>query len=163
MLENIKGRRSCRNYLNKEVSSELINEVVECGLLAPSGMNTQGMEFCVITNKEILNKLAELAGRDFFYKAPCLIVVYGDIENKYNPYDGSCALAQMYLAAHELGLGACWINQMKDFVNEPAFDEIMSQLALKDKVIVGSLSLGYKASEPQPRMMKRICRVHYVD
>ena len=55
MLENIKTRRSCRNYLDKEVSSELIDAVVECGLLAPSGMNTQGIEFCVITNKEILN------------------------------------------------------------------------------------------------------------
>ena len=57
MLENIKGRRSCRNYLDKEVEMDLINEVVECGLLAPSGMNTQGMEFCVITNKEILPSL----------------------------------------------------------------------------------------------------------
>ena len=163
MLENIKTRRSCRSYLDKEVSSELINEVVECGLLAPSGMNTQGMEFCVITNKEILNELATLAGRDFFYKAPCLIVVYGDPENKYNAYDGSCAMSQMYLAAHELGLGACWINQMKDFVNEPKFDDVMNKLALKGKVIVGSLSLGYKAEEPKPRMMKRICRVHYVE
>ena len=58
MLENIKTRRSCRNYLDKEVSDEFINEVVECGLLAPSGMNTQGIEFCVITNKEILKEMA---------------------------------------------------------------------------------------------------------
>lgn len=162
MLENIKNRRSCRNYLDKEVSSELIDEVVECGLLAPSGMNTQGIEFCVITNKEILKEMAVLAGREFYYKAPCLIVVYGDKENKYNAYDGSCAMAQMHLAAHELGLGACWINQLKDFVVDERFDEIMNKLALKDKVIVGSLALGYKAEEPKPRMMKRICRVHYV-
>ena len=162
MLENIKTRRSCRNYLDKEVSDEFINEVVECGLLAPSGMNTQGIEFCVITNKEILKEMAELAGRDFYYSAPCLIVVYGDPENKYNAYDGSCALSQMYLAAHELGLGACWINQLKDFVIDERFDSIMERLALKGKVIVGSLSLGYKAVEPQPRMMKRICRVNYI-
>lgn len=162
MLENIKTRRSCRNYLDKEVSSELIDAVVECGLLAPSGMNTQGIEFCVITNKEILNGLAELAGRNFHYNAPCLIVVYGEADNRFTPYDGSCAMTQMHLAAHELGLGACWINQLKDFVVDEKFDEIMNKLALKGKVIVGSLALGYKAEEPKPRMMKKICRVHYV-
>lgn len=163
MLENIKTRRSCRNYLDKPVKKEDIEEIVDCGLLAPSGMNTQGIELCVITNKEILNTLAELAGRDFFYQAPVLIVAYGEKENRFTPYDGSCAMTQMYLAANELGLGCCWINQMKDFVNDPRFDKVMERLGLKDKEIVGSLALGYKACEPAPRMMKKICRVHFVE
>ncbi|MGN1344220.1 MAG: nitroreductase family protein [Traorella sp.] len=163
MLENIKSRRSCRNYLDKAVKREDLQEIVECGLLAPSGMNTQGVELCVITNHDVLNKLSELAGREFFYQAPALIVVYGESENQFLPYDGSCAMSQMYLAAHELGLGCCWINQMKDFVKDPKFEVVMNQLGLMDKVIVGSLAVGYKASEPTPRMMKKICRVHYVE
>ena len=162
MLENIKTRRSCRSYLEKEVSEELINEVLECGLLAPSAMNKQDVEFCVITNKELLNEMAVLAGREFCYKAPCLIVVYGTGETPFDAFDGSCALAQMYLAAHELGLGACWIHQVKDFVDDSKFEAIIEKLALKGKKVVGSLALGYKASEPNPRMLKKICRVNYV-
>ena len=163
MLENIKGRRSCRNYLDKEVSRELIDEVLECGLLAPSAMNKQDVEFCVITNKEVLREMAKLAEREFCYKAPCLIVVYGEPGNAFNLYDGSCALSQMYLAAHELELGACWIHQVKDYVEDPKFDAVMEKLALKGKKVVGSLALGYKAQEPLTRMLKKTCRVHYVD
>ena len=162
MLENIKTRRSCRSYLDNEVSLDLINEVVECGLLAPSAMNKQDVEFCVVTNKDILKEMAVLVGREFCYQAPCLIIVYGTGETPFDALDGSCALAQMYLAAHELGLGSCWIHQVKDFVDDPKFDAIMDKLALKGKKVVGSLALGYKASEPNPRMMKKICRVHYV-
>ena len=57
MVNFIKSRRSCRNYQDKPVSKEQINEIVECGLMAPSGMNTQEVKLCVISNSEVLNKL----------------------------------------------------------------------------------------------------------
>lgn len=163
MLEIIKTRRSCRNYLDKSVSIEDIHNIVECGLLAPSGKNNQGIKICVITNKEVLNTLAKLSERDFFYGAPVLIVVYGEIDNEFTPYDGSCAMSQMHLAAHALGLGSCWINHLKRFVNDPKYSEIMTSLGLIDKTIVGALSVGYAADKPKPKVMKDIQRVNYID
>lgn len=162
MINFIKSRRSCRNYQDKSVSKEQLNEIVECGLMAPSGMNTQEVKFCVISNTEVLNRLEELANRPFFYHAPALIVVYSDPENRYAAHDGSCALTQMYLAAHALGLGSVWINQLKDFVLDPKFDEVMTELNLKDKVIVGALAVGYINGEPSKKTIKEN-RVNYVD
>lgn len=162
MINFIKSRRSCRNYQDKPVTQEQLYEIVECGLMAPSGMNTQEVKFCVISNSDVLNTLEELAGRPFFYKAPALIVVYSDPDNRYAAHDGSCAMSQMYLAAHALGLGSVWINQLKDFVLDPKFDDVMTQLNLKGKTIVGSLAVGYINGEPREKTIKEN-RVTYVD
>lgn len=161
MIEMIKTRRSCRNYTDQKVKEEDLQKVVECGLLAPSGMNTQGIEFCVITNEEILSQMKELMGRDFFYSAPALIVVYGNADDRYVAYDGSCAMSQMYLAAHSLGLGSCWINQLKNVIDDPKFEALFKELGLNNRVIVGALALGYAACEPKERQIKEN-RVHFV-
>ena len=41
MIDMIKSRRSIRSYTEEKVKEEDLKEIVECGLLAPSGMNTQ--------------------------------------------------------------------------------------------------------------------------
>ena len=75
-LEWIKSRRSCRNYQSKQIEEEDLKEIVNCGMLAPSGMNEQGIQFTVIQDPSILKALKELVGRDFIYGAPTLIVVH---------------------------------------------------------------------------------------
>ena len=154
MIEMIKSRRSCRSYTEEKVKEEDLKEIVECGLLAPSGMNTQGIQLCVITDEEVLAQLEKLMGRDFFYHAPALIVVYSDPDNKYAAYDGSCAMAQMYLAAHALGLGSCWINQLKDVTDDPKFEPLFDKLSLKGKIIVGALAVGHANKAPEERQIK---------
>lgn len=162
MIEFIKSRRSCRSYQDKPLTKEQLKEIVDCGLMAPSGMNTQEIKLCVITNKEILNQLETRMGRAFFYHAPALIVVYSNPENEYAAYDGSCAMSQMYLAAHALGLGSVWINQLKDIVDDEKFADIMSQIGLQNKKIIGSLAVGYPAGEPREKIIKEN-RVTVVD
>lgn len=39
VIEGIKNRRSCRAYESRQISDEELNEILECGLLAPSGRN----------------------------------------------------------------------------------------------------------------------------
>lgn len=162
MLDFIKTRRSCRAYQDKPVPKEMLDEIVECGLMAPSGMNRQSVNFCVITNKEVLSELEKRVERPFFYQAPTLIVVYSELENDFASYDGSCAIAQMYLAAHAQGLGSVWIHMVKDLVDDPKFKDIMDKLGLTGKRIVGSLAVGYINGEPREKVIKEN-RVTYVD
>jgi nitroreductase len=54
--EVIMGRRSIRGYLDKPVPRELIEEVLELAMRAPSSMNTQPWYFHVITG-EPLNRI----------------------------------------------------------------------------------------------------------
>lgn len=54
IIEGIKKRRSCRNYQSTQVSDEDLKEILECGLLAPSGMDQQGIHFTVIQDAQII-------------------------------------------------------------------------------------------------------------
>lgn len=157
MIDFIKSRRSIRSFTNQKVNEQDLNQIVECGLCAPSGMNRQGISFCVITSETILNELEGIANREFFYHAPALIVVYCDSDYKYAYTDGSLCMGQMYLAAHALGLGSCWINQIK----EPMFEETLTKIGLSNKIIVGSLAVGYPNETPKPRDIKEN-RVKYI-
>lgn len=42
VIKNIKARRSCREYIDTQISTEDLNEILECALCGPSGMNSQG-------------------------------------------------------------------------------------------------------------------------
>lgn len=151
IIEGIKNRRSCRAYENKQIKDEDLNEILECGLLAPSGMNQQGIKFTVIQNNEILDRLKEMVGRDFIYSAPTLIVVHAPESYKYVATDGSLAIENMYIAANALGLGACWINQLKDYYG----NNLLNELGLAGEIITGSLAIGYPSSTIKEREINR--------
>ena len=107
-IKNILERRSIRKYKDKEVSEELIDEVLKAGIYAPTGMNRQSPIIIAITNKEIRDKLSKINAKimgvdtDPFYGAPVVIVV---LANKNMPtyiYDGSLVMENMMLAANSL-------------------------------------------------------------
>ena len=57
VIKNIKARRSCREYIDTQISTEDLNEILECALCGPSGMNSQGCYYTAIQNKEVLQEL----------------------------------------------------------------------------------------------------------
>ena len=47
------------------------------------------------------------------YHAPVLIIVSDKVSDRLiYEHDGSCALENIFLSAHALGLGSVWINQL---------------------------------------------------
>ena len=65
MLEFIKSRRSTRKFKKDPLPEELLSQVIEAGRYAPSGGNNQTSHFLVFQNREVLDKLAELAAEAF--------------------------------------------------------------------------------------------------
>ncbi len=59
VIKCIKERRSIRNYLDKEVPKEIIEEIIEAGKYAPSAENRQPWKFIVITDKVLIKELSE--------------------------------------------------------------------------------------------------------
>ena len=53
--EVIKGRRSTRGFLDKPVSMEVLKEVIELAVRAPSSMNTQPWHFHIVTGEVLDN------------------------------------------------------------------------------------------------------------
>lgn len=70
--EAIYGRRSVRKYTNQPVSDEDLEEVINAGLMAPSGINLQPWYFVVIKSEEKLKEMNEITGQVFGKFKPVL-------------------------------------------------------------------------------------------
>ncbi len=62
--EVIRRRRMVRNYTDQPVDEATLLRIVEAGRRAPSAGFTQGQSFVLVTDAELRNSIAELAGED---------------------------------------------------------------------------------------------------
>ena len=163
VIKNIKSRRSCRAYKDEQIETETLNEILECALCGPSGMNKQGCYYTAIQNKEILEELnnavkevfkekGETRGSNenynFYYNAPTLIIVSAKKDYKYFYTDGSAGLENIFLAATSLGMGTCWINQLADTYDNPQVRKILDRCHIpSDFNIIGCAAIGYPAKQ----------------
>ena len=183
-LDALFSRRSVRKMTAEMPEKELIEKVIEAGRVAPSGGNSQTTHFIVITKPEVLAELRELvqsefakmeAGPDTYasmrnsiraskkgnyvydYGAPLMIVTANKKGYGNALADSACALENMMIAAHALGLGSCWINQLHWLTDQKAVQSYMAGLGLKeDETITGGLILGYAAEGvPMKRLEKK--------
>ena len=169
IIQSLLSRRSIRRYSDRQVPDELLDAVLEVGLYAPSGMNTQGVRLVAVRDQEtrdLLSKLnAAVMGRDGdpFYGAPCVVVVLAD-PDIYGGWveDGTLALGNMMNAAHALGLGSCWIHRAKQVFDAPEGKELLKAWGLPENLRgVGNCILGYPEETPdaRPRKDGRIVKV----
>lgn len=155
VLNCIKTRRSIKKYKSDAVPSELIEKIIEAGTYAPSGMNKQSAIILAIENKEVRDNLskinAEIMGttNDPFYNAPVLLVVLAKKDFFTHVYDGSVVIENMLLAAHSLGLGACWIHRAKETFETEYGKNLLKSLGIEEEYEgIGNCVIGYPDMEP---------------
>jgi len=107
-LEAIRRRRSVRKYTGDPVSREDLEKIVDAGRLAASGYNRQPWEFIVITDRNIIGRLAVAA--EWMGKATAVIAVVLDPSSRFWLEDGSAAVENMLIASTALGYGSCWLE-----------------------------------------------------
>ena len=174
-LEAIKTRRSTRKFREKAVEREKLEAIVEAGRFGPTGGNCQTNHFFVISDASVIAKLKELVqtafanmelredlykslknsitlsrkgNYSFCYNAPVLIAVACRKDYGNNMADVACAVENMMLAANELDLGSCYINQLKWLNEDPALLEYLRSLGLKeDERVYASVAIGYADTE----------------
>ena len=166
ILEAMKTRRSVRSYKPDAVPNVLLDRIVEAGLWAASGMNRQSVLILKITDKALRDELsrmnAAVMGRDGdpFYGAPVVFVVLADKRMPTYIYDGSLALGNMMLEAHECGLGSCWIHRAKEEFEIPEGKAILEKFGVNgDFEGIGHMIVGYTDGaypETKPRNPGRI-------
>ncbi len=154
VLNNIYTRRSIRKFTDKDVPKDLVDEVVKAGTYAPSGKNMQTFRFFVMQNADSILALQEVVGKGMenpsytFYGTKVLVIVTCGKEDVNGVEDCSCALENMMLAAHSLGLGCCWINQLKYCGDKPEVSAYLDKIGLPTgRRVVGMLALGYAAEK----------------
>ncbi len=154
-IENLMTRRSVRAFSGRSVSEADLSVIVDAARYAPSGMNRQLWHFTVLKNKELMTELAhriaDRLGRDYgycFYAPDALILVSNQRANPHGEADCACALENIFLAAHALGIGSVWINQLKGICDEPEIRDILTRLRIpSDHVVWGMAALGYAEGE----------------
>ncbi|MGB9748567.1 MAG: nitroreductase family protein [Candidatus Woesearchaeota archaeon] len=143
----LKQRRSYRSYAKKSIPKEILEELVDCGRLAPSANNVQPWEFIVVTETDKLIKISEITDYGKFIRdsAACIVVVCKD--TKYYLEDGCAATENILLAAESFGIGSCWVaGDKKQYCSK-----IMNLLQIPEGYkIVSIISLGYYTEKISP-------------
>jgi nitroreductase len=114
-LKAILTRRSIRKYINKNIPEEYFEVMLKAAMHAPTARNRQPWHFIIVSDREILKKIAEVnSSWKMLNEAACAIVICGDrnLEDteSFIIQDCSAATQNLLLAAHELGLGGVWLG-----------------------------------------------------
>lgn len=152
VMSCILDRRSVRAYSSEEVSRNDIMQLLSAANWAPSGNNVQPWRFSVVmNNKELIKKISALTVyHNWVENAPCLIAVFLDtkvlddkVPSAYLKHAQSigAAIQNMLLAAHELGLGSCWIGEI--LKNEDKVRELLG--ASNNLQLMAVISIGYSS------------------
>jgi len=143
-FESILKRSSVREYLDKEIPIELLENLVNAGRSAPSARALEPWEFVVVTNKEKLAKLGDICDHGKFIKnaATCIIILSQD--TKYFLEDGCAACENILLAAADMNLGACWVAGDKKDYRDEVLRLVKAPPGLK---LVSLISLGWPKRE----------------
>lgn len=168
MVELLRERRSIRRYTGEAVPEESLKQILQAGLLSPSGHNAKPWEFIVVRDKETLNKLSQCreGSAEMLKGADCAVVVLGD-EEKTDVWteDCSAAMMNMHLTASSLGVGSCWIQGRLRTVNGESTETVVKNiLGFPDHYrLEAILSLGMPAVHPEARKLEELPedRIHW--
>ncbi len=156
-LKTLKERRSCRSYRPDPVPAEILDQILEAGTYAATGMGKQSPIMIAVTDKEtrdLLSKMnADVMGADMdpFYGAPVVIIVLADRNVGTYLYDGSLVMGNLMNAAHALGIASCWIHRAKEEFDSEAGKAILKKLGIEGNYEgIGHCILGYAAQEEKP-------------
>ena len=138
VLQNIVTRRSIRKYKQTQIKEEELETVLEAGTYAPSGRGMQCPILVAVQAPDTMAKIvkmnAQVLGSDKnpYYGAPTVILVFAPEERTTYIEDASCVLDTMMLAAHSMGLGTVWINQLKDTCGDAGVRKLLTAFGVPE-------------------------------
>lgn len=164
VIETIMARRSIRQYKDQPVEREKLEQIVECGINAPSGMNKQPWQVRVVDDPEYINGITKIfveadstrkddpGFKNMFRNAQAVIFIA-------SPRDGSgqldCGLLgeNMLLAAQSLGLGTCCLGgPVRFMVADEKAKPYVDRLELpEDYQLLYAIAVGYPDEEPEAK------------
>ncbi len=171
----LKGRRSIRSYMDKNVPEELVRQIIEAATFAPSAKNGQQWRFTVLTGnakrgltdlfKRKLEALSKRIGREnmgssfsscmIMEEAPVVIMVWnsGTMGWQAEIHSVAASIQNLLLKAYALGLGTVWIG---DIIY--TLDALKRHLG-KPWELMAAIALGWPAYIPPPLPRKSVDEV----
>lgn len=150
-LELAKERYSLRQFSDRPVEKEKLEQILEAGRVAPTACNNQPQKILVLEGGEALAKLKKCT--PYTFGAPVVLAVcYDSAQSWKRRYDGkdsgdvdaAIVGAHLMLEAADLGLGTTWVGSF-----DPA--AFRAEFALPASVVpVALFPLGYAAPGAKP-------------
>ncbi|MBS7262529.1 MAG: nitroreductase [Eubacteriales bacterium] len=172
VIKAMEERRSIRRFKPDMPEKKDIEQILEAGLYAASGMGRQPVITIAITNKEQRDKLSETnrkiggwpEGFDPFYGAPVILVVLADKKYPTYLYDGSLVMGNLMLAAHSLGLGSIWIHRAKEEFELPEYKRMLKDWGVAGEWEgIGHCAVGWIDGENPAPAKRKEGRIIYVE
>ena len=150
----IEERHSTRAYQEKAVEQEKLDLILHAANRAPSAGDLQAYSIVVVRNADVCRALATAAGgQEWLAQAPLVLVFLAEParsgekygrrgESLYAIQDATIACAYAQLAAHDLGLAACWVGAFRT----REVQEVVG--ATEGQTPVALLAIGYAAESP---------------
>ncbi|HIT60609.1 MAG TPA: nitroreductase [Candidatus Fimousia stercorigallinarum] len=163
VLNVLKTRRSIRKFKPDMIPEETMNTIIEAGTYAATGMGMQSPIIIAVTNKKVRDELsalnAKIMGKDEdfdpFYGAPVVLIVLADKNRPTYIYDGTLVMGNLMNAAHDQGIGSCWIHRAKEEFEGDYGKEMLAKLGIEgDYEGIGHCVLGYADQEPEAKPRK---------
>lgn len=184
-------RHAIRCYQNKQLEEETLEQILQAGLYAPSAGNNQRSRIVVCQDKEINERLGKLSRymqykdgdpakmahsissdqpsiqddltlMDGFYHAPTVLTIFAP-KMKYTHEDAAMIAENIQLAAHFLGVGACYVGRTEEVFATEYGQMLRKKWGIGEELVaVGNILLGYRegpAPHDKPRKEGRILRI----
>lgn len=191
MIEKMIARHAIRRFQDRQLEEEVLVQILQAGLYAPSAGNNQRSRIVVCQDKEVNEQLGRLSRHmqfkdgepskiaqsisadqpsikddltlmDGFYRAPTVLTIFS-LKMKYAHEDAAMIAQNIQLAAHFLGVGACYVGRTEEVFDTQYGRALREKWGIEEELVpVGNVLLGYREGpEPRakPRKEGRILRV----
>ena len=181
LMELIKARHSIRKYMDRQISRQDLELILEAGNYAPNAGGGQRSMMVGIRNKELTTKIgimnlekfdrSKLLGsyvskeqpstiddptiQNGFYGAPCVVAIFGQNDFTFRIADAFCCAENMVLQATELGISSCIISRGEETFVSAEGQELLKKWEIPENYsAVCFVILGYIDGE-QPHTKPR--------
>ena len=176
-IQTLKTRRAVRTFSDRPVPRELIEQIIDAGLWAPSGMGRQSPIIVAVTDRALRDRISQMnadvmrAGGyapegefDPFYGGPVVLVVLADRNVGTFVYDGSLVMGNMLNAAKSLGVDSIWIHRAKEEFDSAEGKAILAEYGIEgDYEGIGHCVLGYAEKAPGAGAARKDGRVFWAE
>ncbi len=163
LSEAILGRRSCRSYdHSKQVTSEQLREMLEYGIWAPSGTNSQPWRFTVLLGEkkdefiEVLKRNIEEKKANYseqqlniyqwsavtLEKSSAILLVWDKNKTWTSPQSIGACIQTIMLKAHDMGIGTVWIAAVR-----AATEDLQKLYNKEDMDLIAGVGIGYPSEK----------------
>lgn len=172
VIETIMSRRSIRKYKQQTIGKDTLQQILDCGINAPNGMNRQSWEIRVVNTPDFINEIDSLNtslaladGKDASkvrhasYGAPVLIFIANDTDYDLSQVDCGLLGANIILSAESMGLGTCCLGGIVRTMKSPEASALLKRLDLPENYnLLYAIALGHPDESPaaKPRKAEKI-------